>query len=106
MSMPFVDGDGQEIYTGFGVQAADYRDLVIANQRRSDETINGGLPAGLGGRPLLASMQSNQGISDVTTKNGQHVQEQSDVGMGIGHRFMATVESSTASLTLGDTMTA
>jgi hypothetical protein len=106
MSMPFVDGDGQEIYTGFGVQAADYHELVVANQRRSDETINGSLPAGLGGRPLLASMQSNQGISDVTTKNGQHVQLQSDTGMGIGNRFMATVDSSTATLTFGDSMTA
>ena len=102
MSMPFIEGVGSDIYTGFGVQSDQYGDQSDFNLRRSDETINADLYDALGGSPYLAAVQSNQAIGDITRKNIEHARLQADTGMAIGTRFDATRDQAAGTLTIGD----
>jgi hypothetical protein len=105
MSMPFVQGFGDEIYTGFGVQSDYHGDMSETNLRASDSTIMA-LHDGLRGMPYQAAVQSNELIGQITRRNIEHARMQSEAGMSIGSRFNATVDQSTATLTIGDTVTA
>jgi hypothetical protein len=101
MSMPFVQGFGDEIYRGFGAESDAYGDLQQQNLRNSDNTIVN-MYDGLRGPMYQAAAGSNELIGQGSTHNINHARQQAESGMALGNRYNATMDEGTSILSLGD----
>ena len=106
MSMPFVQGFGDGIITGFGKRAELLGQSQGENLQRSIATVDVDLHDGLRGLPHQAAMASNEVISQGTRKTQGMTDMHADAGMQIGSRFNAAVDESTATLTMATPPTA
>jgi hypothetical protein len=105
MAVPWVQAYGDAIETIFGGGADQQREEQTANLRGTQATIVD-LQAALRGPMYAASTQSDEVIGQVTQKNIQHLQMQSETGFSIGRHTNATMADATTTLTVVDGATA
>lgn len=105
MSVPWVQGFGEAIYSGFGMKADEYREMQAANLQGTKATMVN-LNGALRGPAYTAAQGSDEVIGQVTMRNIQHAQEQSETGMSVGNHFGATLADVSTTLTIGDGATA
>jgi hypothetical protein len=105
MAVPWVQAYGDAIHTVFGSGADQQREEQVANLQGTKATMVD-LQGALRGPMYSASVQSDEVIGQVTQKNIQHLQMQSETGYSIGNHTNATMADATSTLIVTDGATA